>query len=303
MNATTGEEILTYLVEDKLNPTTKSFNFFHGEEAVLEMTMLAINQFEAVPFNFTIEIVGMIRGPIIDDFSIVTDKDELKHFQVSFESLGGGTCIAVHWNDDSDLATYGAPEDCTTHFSWGNHVHSKIDIVMNITHTYGSYGTYTVIMIAKNKINSVQDFLKFVVTSVPCAPPRLTLVDQVLFFANAHKVKRAEDNTLQARASINCELTYRTRMWWRVMEVDSLMGETLRELTVREVVPSWNISQFTIPARFLPYGYYKLVFLITMWDPEVLGPDLPSRKSIHTHPGGGISPDGHIAEGRRQPRQ
>ena len=63
----------------------------------------------------TFEIVGQVQGVKIDDHRIITNKEENKWFQITFDSVGAGTCLAIDYKDAYFVA-YGDREFCST---WG----------------------------------------------------------------------------------------------------------------------------------------------------------------------------------------
>ena len=47
----------------------------------------------------TFEVVGQVRGMVLDDNREITAKDELKWFYLDFESIGAGTCVKIDFQD------------------------------------------------------------------------------------------------------------------------------------------------------------------------------------------------------------
>ena len=67
------------------------------------------------PVLVTFEVVGQVIGIKIDDHRIITNKEQNKWFQISFDSVGAGTCLDIDYKDGYHVA-YGDREFCT---SWG----------------------------------------------------------------------------------------------------------------------------------------------------------------------------------------
>ena len=62
--------------------------------------MTAENQNQTTErFHIEIEMVGQVRGLIIDDGHVITTKEEPKWFELEFESIGAGTCIMMDFKD------------------------------------------------------------------------------------------------------------------------------------------------------------------------------------------------------------
>ena len=55
-------------------------------------------------FNMTFEMVAKVSGAIIDDYQIITNKEKSKEFEISFESVGAGTCMMVDFKDGAGRA-------------------------------------------------------------------------------------------------------------------------------------------------------------------------------------------------------
>lgn len=66
---------------------------------------------ESDEYTVSFEIVGQVRGLIIDDYQEVTSKEEEKWLYFDFESIGAGTCIHVNF-DDGIVQTFGDAMFC-----------------------------------------------------------------------------------------------------------------------------------------------------------------------------------------------
>ena len=79
------------------------YNFtFHPQNPVQ-------NDYEQV--FVTLEVVGQVQGIKLDDFRIITNKEQSKPFEITFDSLGAGTCVVIDYKDGLKAA-YGDPEFC-----------------------------------------------------------------------------------------------------------------------------------------------------------------------------------------------
>ena len=65
----------------------------------MNLTFNVSNYFETVEYNLTIEMVSKVKGPKIDDFQIITNRKQPKMFEITFESLGSGTCMVIDFKD------------------------------------------------------------------------------------------------------------------------------------------------------------------------------------------------------------
>ena len=82
-------------------------SFIHLKEGEYNITVIAKNSLDVeAKLILGFEIVGKVRGIKIDDFQIITTKKQTKDFEISFESVGAGTCVVVDFKDGS-LRTFG----------------------------------------------------------------------------------------------------------------------------------------------------------------------------------------------------
>ena len=92
------------------------FHFHHisfcMQEGDHNVTVMARNELqEDIEYHLQFEIVGKVRGVRIDDFQIITSKEQRKEFEISFESIGAGTCILVDFKDGG-IKTFGDKVYC-----------------------------------------------------------------------------------------------------------------------------------------------------------------------------------------------
>ena len=62
-------------------------------------------------YNLEFEIVGKVRGITIDDFQIITNKEQKKEFEITFESIGAGACMVVDFKDGA-VKSFGDKSYC-----------------------------------------------------------------------------------------------------------------------------------------------------------------------------------------------
>ena len=76
------------------------------------MTVVARNTLQEVaPFLMTFEMVGQVRGMVLDDRQVVTVAEEAKWFFLEFESIGALTCVLMDY-DDGVVETFGDEYYC-----------------------------------------------------------------------------------------------------------------------------------------------------------------------------------------------
>ena len=62
-------------------------------------------------FEMAFEMVAKVTGAIIDDYQIITNKEQTKEFEISFESVGSGSCMIIDFKDGS-VKSYGDATYC-----------------------------------------------------------------------------------------------------------------------------------------------------------------------------------------------
>ena len=76
----------------------------------MNVSVIASNAYESFTQVLSFEMVGKVKGPLIDDFQIISNKEQEKEFEISFESIGSGSCMVVDFKDGSmkvcKLSTY-----------------------------------------------------------------------------------------------------------------------------------------------------------------------------------------------------
>ncbi|ROT64094.1 hypothetical protein C7M84_017985 [Penaeus vannamei] len=206
-----GTVVAAFEVEDPLNPTLTTFDYYYDEEVEITVTVRAINFFESVPFDFVMLIVGEVKSVRLDDYSVTTGKNETKTLLVTFESIGGSTCLIINWGDLS-LTSYGDFYTCTTeNMEIPYEPGIPLDISMNVTHVYWEEGPYTVTAMAFNSRSNTLDELPVIVTSIDCAPPRAQVIDGAERHYNAPSFHRGFLASVSTAATLNCAVTSKTK--------------------------------------------------------------------------------------------
>ena len=56
-------------------------------------------------------MVGLVQGILVDDFRIISNKEQVKWFEMKFDTVGAGTCVVIDYKDGY-MAAYGDPNFC-----------------------------------------------------------------------------------------------------------------------------------------------------------------------------------------------
>nr|XP_045602514.1 uncharacterized protein LOC123760774 [Procambarus clarkii] len=286
INDTSGLEMFRYKTLDPFNPTLLPYSYFINYETVVNMTVHAVNKFQSVPYLLYVEIVGTIRQCLIDDYSDVKPKNEEKTFEVSFESVGAGTCLVVDWGDTDLKVVHSYGESYTCQTGYGSAVYHDapvLDVSFNLTHTYTWDDVFNVTIYAFNNLGSCVSRVMTLVTSIKCRPPILAIEDGSASFEAPIQFYKSKVNTIYTIASLNCELTSNTRKRWQLYLTNATTGDLLEYIPTMYVYSSWDKPQLSIPARRLDYNLYIAWYTLTMWDPAVLDPSWPFQKRSMTY--------------------
>ena len=129
--------IFTFNTADEFDPLVDHFKYHFDFEVFLNITVLAINEFETKSVDLFLEIVGQVRVLKINDYAIVSKPGEDKFFEITFESIGGGTCLILSWGEGTPLQAFGEELTCRTNFSHAVYnPEPQLDISMNFTQLY-----------------------------------------------------------------------------------------------------------------------------------------------------------------------
>ncbi|XP_071550540.1 polycystin-1-like [Panulirus ornatus] len=255
-------------------------------ETFLNLTVIAMNIFENVTVDLFLEIVGEVRLCQIEDFSEVTEKEETKTFLISFESLGGGTCLLVDWDDTDPIVSEAYGEKTTCQSGYVDAIYHDLpllDVSVNLTHTYSDEGKYNVTILAFNDLSDCLDSVMTFVTNLKCKPPIVSIIDGTIdHLAPVQFFRSGKINSLDTDASINCELTTKTKKRWQLYYTVSATEIIWYPLHTMHVFESWNRSELILPELSLEYGLFMGVYTLTMYDPEKLDPSWPFHKQLHT---------------------
>ncbi|KAK3877407.1 hypothetical protein Pcinc_017874, partial [Petrolisthes cinctipes] len=282
-----GSEIMSFEPVDRFNPTADFFYYHFDYEVVLNLTVTAYNVFGNAKVDLQVEIIGEVRGCVLDDFSLVSAVDEVKTLNMAFTSVGAGTCLLGKFGDTSAPLvrhTYGEESTCKAKYPDAiYHEQPYLDIEVNITHVYREEGVFNVTFMAFNDFNNCSETLMTLVTDIPCNPPIVSIVDQTMDTDLVPKVPRSKNNIISSTASLNCELTSKTKKRWQLYHAKADPFELSIPWTFMRTYPSWNTAELMILKNTLEYGLYYVQYTLTMWDPDVpIVQSLPFQKQAES---------------------
>ncbi|KAG7157020.1 Polycystin-1-like 1 [Homarus americanus] len=283
-NDTSTLEMFTFDVIDMFNPIEIPFKFHIDYETFVNMTVYAINVFQSVPVRLFIEIVGQVRNCMIDDFSDVVDQFEEKKFMVSYESVGAGTCLVIHWGD-TDLSlvdTWGENITCQGKYPDATyHEDPFLDMIMNISHTFTWRSLFNVSIYAFNDLSFCSHRLMTVVTDIKCKPPIVSIIQGSISHETPLSFVKSKAANIYTLASLDCDLTSTTKKRWQLYRANGT-GDLEAYIPTMDVIPSWNKAHLSIPKLHLDYNMYVAWYTITMWD-DAIPPGWTFQKRTMTY--------------------
>ena len=96
-----------------------------------------------------------------------------KFFEITFESLGDGTCMIIDWGDGSRLQSFGDQIGCQTNFSHAVYTPlMPLTLSMNFTHVYPLVVKNPDVMLFYQELNftlcHVKNHPQFLMNTVTC---------------------------------------------------------------------------------------------------------------------------------------
>ena len=247
-----------------------------------------------------VEVLSRVGPVTVDDFLILSDYNETKHFNIKLDRCGKKTCVVVDFGDDDSEGVsyqfYGNPDSCRIRFPVLTDDDVKpLDIYeknFDVTHVYQKRGMYKMHVYGFDERYYSEALLDLTIFRLPCNAPNVFLPKNHTSFANLEaipKVWKSKSFQTPSKASVECNVTTPTYMKWRVYQVElqkdenSQVGqkEILTEIQINDTVPSWNRGVLDIPPLTLQeYGLYKLVF---RFDIETYEPSIQFFKEAYTY--------------------
>ena len=244
---------------------------------------------------FTVEVLETIGPIIIDDFNIINDAGEIKHFNIRLGRMGQKTCITLDWNDGSKLQFLGNAMSCKLRFEniTENDVMAVDSVAKNfdIFHIYEVRGIYKLEVTGFDERSFDQEVLDVTIFRIACKVPQVWLpINQTSWKRSelVPKVLISKPHKVVSMSSIECNQTVETIMEWAAYTVkikndpNSQNGliEQLTEISLNETVPSYRSSLIDIPPLTLSLGLHKLEFKFEI-DTGV--PEFPLYKKAYTY--------------------
>uniref|UniRef100_A0A0P4W127 PKD/REJ-like domain-containing protein n=2 Tax=Scylla olivacea TaxID=85551 RepID=A0A0P4W127_SCYOL len=274
-------EIMTFTTIDEFEPLANAFHYHFSFETFLNLTVTAYNEFESVSVDLFLEIVGKVRGCQLSDFNLVTAKGEGKTLQVTFESVGGGTCLLVNYGDSMPLVPHAFGDDFTCSTEYPHATYSaapELDVALNFTHVYMEEGIYNLTIIAYNELSNCSSSITSYVSNIRCNPPTVNIMSSTMDVEAPLQFTYSDGGIIFSDASINCEVTSNTKKRWQVYHADPLTAAFREAVIIMHEWKSWDKPELVIPKFTLDYGFYLATYTLTMWDPDVLPDHLPLQR-------------------------
>ena len=192
----------------------------------------------------------------IDDFQLITSKEYPKNFEITFESLGTGTCMEIDFKDGA-VKAYGDKTYCE---EWipdirYDPVFTEITSPLPLTYVFYQEGIFNVTARAKNRVTEVVtvDDVMVIVTSAPCAPPKIMIPFNSTDNLAPVEYFRAEKVVLKAKQSLNCTPVLTTKKTWQLLAVTVNISNGAEETTAMDlgqITPdTYESGQLIIPER------------------------------------------------------
>lgn len=202
------------------------------------------------------EIVGKVKVIKIDDFQLITAKKQTKSFEVTFDSLGSGTCMEVDFKDGL-VKTYGDQEFCEEWLPDTKYdtTYTEITSPLDLKYVFFQEGIFNVTARAKNRVTDIEtiDDVMVIVTSAPCAPPKILIPFNSTNNLAPVEYFRAEQIVIKAQQTLNCTPVLTTQKLWQLYSVTVNISNGFEEMTPEDltlVAPDTvNMDQLILPVR------------------------------------------------------
>ena len=281
-NTSTGikELLATFDVKDKLNPSDGDFYYFFSENQELNLTFIAFNSYEEseeVEATITIQDpITEIEGVQILEGEDVTARMEEKPINITFVCASTHSLSLVfNYGDGSPEACYGDEFMCNQNFSNARFQPNDLTMPMTVQHTFWEDGEYHMNVTLFNPVSTAKSELSIFVVPFPCRKPVVTVTGASLVKENADGYFKSNPIAVITETTIpDCDVTFTIIRRWTISRIDRLTGETLEQIAIENLLPSWNKSSLLVKKNFLDFGLYKLVFSMQLYEGET-PPKLP----------------------------
>ncbi|CAB4060673.1 unnamed protein product [Lepeophtheirus salmonis] len=178
-----------------------------------------------------IAVVKDIKPIVIEDFSILNDRNETKAFNIQLGGITETVCVMIDFGDGTKNTFYGDFNTCIEEYPFIKP--EEVDPLdtgtnnFNVTHIYSTRNLFE----CNNN-----------------------------FFYDVPEYFRSSGFSLLSCASIFCEEPTPTFFEWTAHLMSEIEGIEARErsfVILNESISSWNLSTINVPKRFLKPGLYK----------------------------------------------
>jgi hypothetical protein len=232
-----------------------------------------------LPQPFTVEVISRI-GPItIDDFNIITDRNETKLFNIALRRMGLSTCITVYWGDKTPTEYFGSARTCQATFTVTQSQVKPVNIFtknFDVTHTWAARGLYQVTVTAFDSIQRAQTTTPVTIFKMPCQVPKVWLPVNTTSWAAPSVVPvqfRSKQFQVASMSIVQCNVTVVPVLEWLAFKValvkdpsssSGALMEVLTPVQINRTIPSYQSAVLSVPPNVLDFGLYKLVFKLSI---------------------------------------
>ena len=244
---------------------------------------------------FKVEVLERIGPIFIEDFSVITDINETKPFNIRFAKMGVKTCVTVDYGDGSPMLFFGNAYSCKlrypelTTFKVG--YLDSVAKTFDLNYTYTTRGLYDVTVSGFDERGFAEEKLGVTIFRMPCKVPQVWLPENCTSWLREDRIPKniqSKPYQVASMSILECNQTVETSMLWTAYKVlikkdpNSQAGlvEELTEIQINETVPTFQSSMIDIPPLALDYGLHKLVFKMEI---ETGVPDLPLFRTAYTY--------------------
>ncbi|CAG0896667.1 unnamed protein product [Darwinula stevensoni] len=228
----------------------------------MNVTLAAFNEFQQWVYSteqYEIRIVGKVQKMKIDDYGLITKPGSMKELAIGFESLGVDACLLLDFGDGFYPYTYGEEQTCqNVSMPTFYQPNTNLTNPLIVHHFYWDENVYRVTAQAWNQGSSTSTTLEIAIVNLDCMYP------DVAIEAHEDTYIMSKPFTINGLARLNCSSTVSTRKAWNVTEVDKLTKAYKKTVNILDGLLRWDKPQISVPARFLPYGYYRFRYTVGM---------------------------------------
>ncbi|RNA30190.1 polycystin-1-like isoform X2 [Brachionus plicatilis] len=203
-------------------------------------------------------------------------------FLINFETLAEPSCASVILTDTNyrsrPISIGTDASTCSTFFP-GLAYNGSYDIVQStwrINFILQIEGNIKMTATVRNSASEKTVSTSVTVTSLPCAPPLLSIEDRAEFFFLPIEVARTKMIILLAESILRCNLTLSNERGWQLYLVNQANGEHISQIDLSGN-PTEKNAEIVIRPNTLSYGLYKFVYFTRMTGSNLMGRNFESR--------------------------